>query len=166
MRKKGWLLLLVIFLLFSTLACGGSKTEKEKASDKAAVTENKADSPTPVNEPQGTMKMDYDDKKGVALPKGYPSDLLPIYEGSHIFQVIELEGGYTIVACTKDDVKKVMSFYENILTKAQPITETKTGESLTSYGFIGNYTYTIDIAKSNEYEGYNTSIGIILNPQR
>lgn len=166
MRQKVLLLLILVFLLFSVSACGGNKAEKENVSDKAAVTENQTDSQAKEKDPQGTMKLDYGVTKSVALPEEYPSDLLPIYEGSNIFQVMELEGGYTIVACTKDDVKKVMSFYENVLLNAKPMAETKTEESLTSYGSIGNYTYTIDVAKSNEYEGYNTSIGIILNPQR
>lgn len=162
MRQKVLLLLALAFLLLFTSACGGSKTEKEAEPDKASVTEtdNKA------AEPAGKSQFFDGLQKSVSLPEKYPSDIFPVYEGSYIFQVLEADGGYTVVAYSKDDVKKVISFYENILKDAKPAMETREEESLTSFGSKGGYTYQLDVGKSKEMEGYNTSIGIMLNPEK
>lgn len=79
---------------------------------------------------------------------------------------MELEGSYTVTAFSKDDVKKVKSFYENLLKGASVVNETKTEESLTSFGSKDKYTYQLDVAKSNKMEGYNTSIVIMIQPER
>ncbi|GFR34575.1 hypothetical protein [Thermobrachium celere] len=77
---------------------------------------------------------------------------------------MELEGSYTVTAFSKDDVSKVKKFYEDILKDAKVINETKTEESLTSFGSLEKYTYQLDVAKSNEMKGYNTSILIMIQP--
>lgn len=103
--------------------------------------------------------------KSVELPKGYPTNLFPIYEGSFIYSAMELNGSYTLTAFSKDEVKKVMAFYEKVLENANVNMDTKTDESLTSMGTKGSYAYTMDVGKSTE-KGYQTVITISLQPTK
>ncbi|HSW57651.1 MAG TPA: hypothetical protein VLH15_04570 [Dehalococcoidales bacterium] len=102
---------------------------------------------------------------GVAekLPAKYPKDAFPVYEGSHILNVIWVENSYTVLAYSKSNYKDVIAFYENILKNAKVTAETKTDTSLTSFGTKDGYTYNIDVSSNNEYKGYQTSISIMLH---
>lgn len=102
--------------------------------------------------------------KSAELPKGYPSDKFPLYGGSYIAGVLELDGGYTLTAFSKDEDKTVIAFYTKVLDGAKVTMDTKTSESLTSFGTKDGYTYNMDVSKSSEMEGYQTSIIIILQP--
>jgi hypothetical protein len=75
-----------------------------------------------------------------------------------------MERSYTISAFSKDEVKKVIAFYEKVLEGAQTNMESKTDESLTSMGTKSGYAYILDVGKSTE-NGYQTIITISLQPE-
>jgi len=104
-------------------------------------------------------------EKSAELPKGYHSDIFPLYEGSYIVTVIELEGSYTLTAFSKDEYQKVIAFYEKVMDGAQVIMDTKTDRGLASMGTKSGYAYSMDVGKSSDMEGYQTSIVINLQPE-
>lgn len=128
---------------------------------KPAESQESGQSPISVKTNDGSLSVATD--KSIELPKGYPSDKFPIYEGSFIYSVIELEGSYTISAFSKDEVEKVIAFYEKILEGADIKMDSRTDESLTSMGTKSGYAYTMDVGKSTE-QGYQTIITISLQP--
>ena len=101
---------------------------------------------------------------GTKLPNKYPSDKFPIYEGSYVSGVIEADGSYTVLAFSKDDSVKVAAFYEQVLQGAAVTFDTKTEESLTSFGTKDGYGYNLDVGRSSEIDGYQTSITILIHP--
>lgn len=94
------------------------------------------------------------------LPAKYPKEYFPIYDGSHILNVLEMGKGYTLMAYSKADHKDVIAFYEKVMANAKVTADTRLDTSFTSFGTKDGYTYTIDIGKSTEYKGYLTSIAI------
>jgi predicted small lipoprotein YifL len=144
--------LLTLLLLFSLTGCSSPKTPD-------------ADEPNPPeSKPEITVSTDL--VKSATLPKTYPEEKYPIYEDSFILTVIELDGGFTLTAFSKEDVKKVIAFYVETLKGAKVDMETKTDESLTSFGSKDGYTFNIDIGKSSEQPGYTTSIILMLMPTK
>lgn len=101
---------------------------------------------------------------GVDLPSGYPSDKFPLYGGCYILSVLELNGGYTLTAYSKDAADKVVAFYDSVLKGATVTSETRDDIGLVSFGQKDGYTYNIAIADSQEMEGYSTAIYISLQP--
>lgn len=167
---------IAIFIMFVFIGCGNGKKNQPSGQDTKKTTvetskssetketnnknssESKSDIPTNKYS-DGSLSVSND--KSVGLPKEYPKDEFPIYDGSFIYSVIELNGSYTLTAYSKDDVQKVIPYYENVLKEAKKNMETKTDESLTSMGPKGTYAYTLDVGKTTE-KGYQTTITISL----
>jgi len=150
--KRIFIALLTLLLLLSLTGCSSPKTPE-------------ASEPDPPESKPGISVSD-DLVKSATLPKTYPEAKYPLYEDSFILTVIELEGGFTLTAFSKEDVKKVIAFYAETLKGAKIDMETKTEESLTSFGSKDGYTFNLDIGKSTEQPGYSTSIMLMLMPTK
>lgn len=162
--KKIVSVLISLIMILSLAACNSSKDTNQGNKNDTNITDSTNNQGKDNNNTSNNAGQDI--KIGVKLPDKYPSNILPVYEGSYIVNVIELEGSYTITAFSKDEVSKVKSFYENVLKGASVINETKTEDSLTSFGSKDKYTYQLDVAKSSEMEGYKTSIAIMIYPEK
>ena len=104
-----------------------------------------------------------EDDKGVelSLPETYPSELVPIYPSSHLYSVVEADRSYTIMFYSKDEASDLIDFYKNVFRDAENKMETVGNDAYTSYGALEGYTYTIDVSKNDDLEGYQT--GVILS---
>ncbi|WP_028308142.1 hypothetical protein [Desulfitibacter alkalitolerans] len=149
----------IVALVFLVFAGCGSENTKQKEQDISSTTTETSKAAGPQD-----FSVSAAVDKSVELPEGYPTDKFPIYQGSYISWVIELDGGYTLAAFSKDEVKKVIDFYEKVLEGAKDTMDTRTEESLTSFGTKDGYTYNMDVGKSSEMEGYQTIITILLHP--
>jgi hypothetical protein len=85
-----------------------SATSQAQEAEQSSVSVKNKDGSVTVENGTGSMSVATD--KSVELPKGYPKDKFPIYEGSFIYTAIEQSGSYAITAYSKDDVKKVVVF--------------------------------------------------------
>lgn len=158
--KKPLACLAVILAVLALAGCGVKDPGQ---------TVPKVDSPAAKTEPvekKPDLSVSTGTGKSTNLPQGYPREKFPLYEGSYIYTVFELDGSYTITAFSKDEVEKVMAFYAGILSEANVNMETRTDESITSFGTKDGFTYNLDVGKSSEMAGYQTSIVIFLQPQR
>jgi len=167
-KCKLWIVAAVaLTIIISFLsACGKQKDVQEDKSFKRSTSSDVSNSRINSENSQDAKSFSVSaDDKSAKLPKGYPSEIFPIFEGSFIGMAIELEGSYSLTAYSKEDVKKVMAFYEKILKEAKADMETKTEESITSMGSIKEYSYTIDVGKTDE-KGYKTVITISLQPKK
>ena len=176
--RKIFICFIIVLMFFVFTGCGSEKpkqteqdiknttteTSKPAESQNAAINESPKPVQTMPSDQKPELSISAGNEKSAKLPKDYPSDKFPLYEGSYISGVMELDGGYTLTAFSKDEVKKVIAFYTKVLEGAKVTMDTKTDESLTSFGTKDGYTYNMDMGKSNEMEGYQTSIAIILQP--
>ncbi len=177
LRKIGIVTFILVFTI-GLIGCGGGET---------AVTPDAAeDSPVPVSttasndstlpsfddEPSGTVATSsIDDNTGItqsdsldmnaSLPSNYPHDVLPIYPGSTVSQVMEVAGSFTVVAHTNTPYSDVISFYDIVLKNANKFSETVEDTALTSYGQKDGYVYNIDISKCDDYEDFSTQIWVV-----
>ncbi len=116
-----------------------------------------SDSPLQINVGDG-------ENVSAKLPDTYPADVFPLYKDSFIVSALELSGGFTITAFSKDDYTEVAAFYKELLKDAEVTAETDSERGFTSFGKIGEYTYNFDTGVSDEMEGYVSSVVIILTP--
>lgn len=165
MRRRFILNMIVVLMFLVLSGCGSEKPKQAETDVKGTTIETSipSESPGTTGDKKGTLSVATG--KSAELPKGYPSDKFPLYEGSFIYSAIELDGSYTLTAYSKDEVKKVIAFYEKVLEGAKVYTDTKTDESLTSMGTKSGYAYTMDVGKSTE-QGYRTTIAISLQPEK
>gem|GEM_PF-1776002 len=179
MRRRFIFYIIVVLMFLVFTGCGSEKPKQAEQDVKSATIETSkpagSQSAAGDKSPETVQTIPAsENKKGtlsvatgksVELPKGYPSDKFPLYEGSFIYSAIELDGSYTLTAYSKDEVKKVIAFYEKVLEGAKVYMDTKTDESLTSMGTKSGYAYTMDVGKSTE-QGYRTIITISLQPAK
>ena len=180
--RKSLVFSFAVLMLLAFAGCGSEKPEKADQDIKSAAMEamemepiesdlSKSAAGETLSEPvqtapsagikEGSLSVATD--KSLELPENYPSDKFPVYEGSFIYSAIETNGSYVLTAYSKDEVERVIGFYEKLLEGAKADMETKTDDSLTSMGTKNGYAYTLDIGKSTE-KGYQTIITISLQP--
>ncbi len=180
MIKKIAFVMIAFLMLMLFAGCGGGEKPKQSgqdmksaAAETAKPTESKGSAssassgdvkgvPADQNK-SGSISVATD--KSAELPKNYPSDIFPVYPGGYIYSAITADASYALTVYSKDDVKKVISFYEKVLEGAKANMNTKTEESLTSMGTKGGYAYTMDVGKSSE-KGWQTVISIALQPAK
>jgi len=174
-KNVGFLSVLCLSVCIMLSACSGDdKANKKEMSGSADTPEISSPAPDntdtkPVEQPVGsdsTMEINIGDGKSVSarLPDNYPSDVLPLYKESFIVSAIELSGGFTITAFSKDDYTEIAAFYKEHLNDAEVTAETDSERGFTSFGEIGGYTYSFDVGVSDEMEGYVSSVVIMLTP--
>ncbi|HCU08115.1 MAG TPA: hypothetical protein DF480_03960 [Clostridiales bacterium] len=156
-KNKLWVISVLMVIALTLAGCSSDSQELPDPTPEDMETQIDDDS-------QVDMEFSDDIGDSVALPAGYPQDLFPIYGESYIFGVVELEGGYTITAFSKDDFQDVAAFYKNVLEGTVVTYESDRADGYTSFGTIGEYTYNFDTGASVELEGYITSIVIMLMP--
>lgn len=161
--RKILICFIVALMLFIFAGCGNEKQKPAESQDAAGDKSSEAVQTMPSNQ-EPDLSISVGNDQSAKLPMGYPSDKFPLYEGSYISGVIELDGSYTLTAFSKDEVKKVIAFYTKVLEGAKDVMDTKTDESLTSFGTKDGYTYNMDLGKNSEMDGYQTSITILLYP--
>lgn len=174
---KKFISIFIIFLLLFFIGCGsnnskqtnkaGSNETKTEASNISQESSNNELSNVSQGAPSQqniNSSVSIGTEKSAKLPKDYPSDKFPLYEGSFISTVTELDGGYILTAFSKDEVNKVITFYNKVLQDAKIQMDTKAEDSLTSFGTKSGFTYNLDVGKSSEMKGYQTVITISLQP--
>ncbi|NPV88073.1 hypothetical protein HPY42_00910 [Coprothermobacteraceae bacterium] len=158
--------IVVILLLLVTLTgCSSSaKTQSDTSiaqentnNQTGNKSENEA-STNDSNEQNNDVSISVGTQKSVELPKDFPASVFPIYPGSYIATAMGTGNSYTVTAYTTDDIQRVVAFYSTVLEGAKVTAETKTEESLTSFGTKGGYTYTLDVGNTNDMKGFRTSI--------
>ena len=175
-RNKMPILLIAIVFSLALSACSGG-SQKQPSSDikdsgsqtippAQENTDNASSDDQSSEDAQLNIAVGETAGKSAALPDSYPSDLFPVYKDSYIVSAVELEGSYTITAFSKDDFKKVASFYKDVLKNATVTYEADTDTGFTSFGTVGNMTYNFDTGASSEMEGYVSSIAILLMPAK
>lgn len=98
---------------------------------------------------------------GTKLPDGFPSDLIPIYEGGTVTSVVEktFDGGKKGYLITIDHSgqkdSEVNGYYYSIMSTAEDL-EAKIGMHSYYYGIKGGYWIEIDFFQDikDEYSGY------------
>ncbi len=180
MVKKIGLILSVLLIAAGAFGCGGSSenqdaglpvTEDSPTAPSAAGTSTggaswgddggantTTEAATSVDETTETETFTIDRESG--LPNGYPSDIFPVYPGSHILDVMEMPNSYVVTAYSEAHHSDVIAFYKEVFQDAEVMSQSETEISLTSFGTKQGYTYTFDTGESTEYAGYKTQISL------
>lgn len=163
MRKK-LAILLVLVMAFSLLAgCGGGKTVstddgKVTYEEGKATFEDKDGSKAEVNVAD-------EEGEGVALPEGYPEDLLPIVEDSKIQMGNKMEENgkvsYMISYTCSKSAKDVWEFYKDAMKDATDLSTTQVNNIYTANGNKGDQQLTVWISQEEK----ETSVSLGINPK-
>lgn len=146
MLSKVGAIVLLVFVVLSSSACS-SKESPDIVTPNISVDEKTTGS-------------------DLKIPDAYPIDSVPIYPDSHLYSVLVIEQSYTILAFSKDDVSKVITFYQNVFKDAKNKMETLASDSYTVFGEVGGYTVTFDCSEDDELDGYQTliTLNVMKNP--
>ena len=173
MFKKLGIMLLVLTVTAAAAACGGTDDKSEDSTPSADIEESSTATGTGGSS-SGTTSSSFDENTEdetietesatldvkASLPDNYPQDVFPIYPGSQISHVMDMGSGFTVIAHSSTVHSDVIAFYKDVLKDAVVTSETEEDTSLTSFGSKSGYTYNMDVALSNEYEGFKTQIMI------
>lgn len=150
MKKKIVLFLVLAMILTLAAGCGSQKTiktEDGKVSygDGKATYEGKDGTKTEVNVAE--------DDKEVALPDGYPEDLVPVMAGSKV-QVANKneENGkisYVIMLNTSKSADEVNNYYKNVLKDAEDLSSTQINDIYSVIGVKNNQEISVSIMPDN-----------------
>ncbi|MCR4393693.1 MAG: hypothetical protein NUV31_04895 [Dehalococcoidales bacterium] len=172
--KQLWLIGCLIILILVAVSCGGNKETvstatpaRTTASAPATTTPIKTtvSSPSSTGTPTTTTPVSSTPKTGqdvlstqASLPADYPKDIFPVYPGSKVVQALKVETGFAVVAYSDAGPAKVIAYYRDVLKDATVTNETVEETHFESFGTKKGYTYTLAVADTNEFKGYNTAI--------
>ncbi|MCF8017928.1 MAG: hypothetical protein K9L62_00885 [Vallitaleaceae bacterium] len=168
--KRFLLLLLVLVVLLA--GCG--KMVEKLADDavgtmlssedvKVEVDSSSGEGATVITTDEGKIEVASDENASVAIPKGYPEDILPIYAKDKIVMAADYgEDGFTIVGQTKDDMATVVKFYEDVLVGAESTLVQNFEGMHMSMGVLEGMNYNVQVSEE-ESDDY-TSFSLILVP--
>jgi len=163
-EKIRFIFIACIFLGFLISGCAQKNAETKEEESLASVMGDKSGDSVNVALPGDAVLNLSGDDDSADLPEDYPADVLPLHKGCFIESVLGADGGYTIVAYSKDNLEDIILFYKNALKEAEVIAETDWDDGFTSFGTLGEYTYNIGVNASEEKKGYTALITINLFP--
>lgn len=160
--KKIGIILAFLLILSLTAGCGGSskaiKTVDGNVTvngDKIEVKDDKGNQST-VSLTDGKTVVESSDGKAsigenVELPKGYPKDLVPLYELETVTVVFEdNEGGYTVSYNSKASLSAVIDFYKKVIADFEDKQSTVMGEGAYFVGTKGGKAVQVTITQCPE----------------
>ncbi|PKM69129.1 MAG: hypothetical protein CVU95_00670 [Firmicutes bacterium HGW-Firmicutes-2] len=164
--KRFLLLLLVLIVLLA--GCGKAV---EKLADKAVgsmlssedvkveIDSSSGDGSTVITTDEGKIEVASDSGGSVAVPKGYPEDIIPIYSKDKIVMAADYgENGFTIVGQTKDDMATVVKYYEDALVGAESTLVQNFDGMYMSMGVLEGMNYNVQVTDDSgddEYISFN-----------
>ena len=172
---KRFFVLFLVLTVMTVLLVGCGKVVEKLADDavgtmlssedvKVEVDTNSGDGATVITTDEGMIEVASDDNTSVAIPDGYPEDILPIYAKDRIFMAADYgEDGFTIVGQTKDDMATVIKFYEEVLVDAESTLVQNFEGMYMSMGVLEGMNYNVQISEEESDEDY-TSFSLILVP--
>lgn len=159
MRKK-LAILVVLVMAFSLMAgCGSGKTVttddgKVSYQEGKATFEGKDGSKTEVNVAEEGQE--------VALPDGYPKDLLPIVDNAKIVMANKNEAdgkvNYMISYTCSKSAKDVWEFYKDALKDATDLSTSQVNNVYTAGGTKGEQQLTVWISQEDKETSVNLGI--------
>jgi len=165
-RRRLIFVVVCVFMIIVLSACGRNDNGKEAESSLAEiVTGEKSGESASVELPGNGVLNLSGENEAAKLPDDYPSSIFPVFKDSFIESVLGGDGGFTIVAYSKDDYKDVTQFYKDILREAEVISETEWEDGFTSFGSLRQYAYNIGVNVSDGKDGYITLISIDVMPE-
>ncbi|VDN47595.1 conserved exported protein of unknown function [Petrocella atlantisensis] len=166
--------LLLLLLVLVVLLAGCGKMVEKLADDavgtmlssedvKVEVDSSSGEGATVITTDEGKIEVSSDENASVAIPKGYPEDILPIYAKDKIVMAADYgEDGFTIVGQTQDDMATVVKFYEDVLVGAESTLVQNFEGMHMSMGVLEGMNYNVQVSEE-ESEDY-TSFSLILVP--
>ncbi|PKM56366.1 MAG: hypothetical protein CVV00_00280 [Firmicutes bacterium HGW-Firmicutes-5] len=165
---------LLLLLVLAVLLAGCGKMVEKLADDavgtmlssedvKVEVDSSSGEGATVITTDEGKIEVASDENASVAIPKGYPEDILPIYAKDRIVMAADYgEDGFTIVGQTKDDMATVVKFYEDALMGAESTLVQNFEGMHMSMGVLEGMNYNVQVSEE-ESDDY-TSFSLILVP--
>ncbi|PKM54914.1 MAG: hypothetical protein CVU98_12915 [Firmicutes bacterium HGW-Firmicutes-3] len=166
---------LLLLLAFAVLLTGCGKIVEKMADEavgtmlssedvKVEMDSSSGDGSTVITTDEGKIEVASDENASVAIPKGYPEDILPIYAKDKIVMAADYgENGFTIVGQTKDDMATVVKFYEDALVGAESTLVQNFEGMYMSMGVLEGMNYNVQITDDNGDEEY-ISFNLIIVP--
>jgi len=103
--------------------------------------------------------------ESIALPEGYPSNIIPIYKGAFLAAAsVQQDGSYMVIGYTKASMLEVTDFYVDVLEDADVTMEQRSSETYINMGDYKGMTYNVAVAENLELEDYVTAFTIIIVP--
>ena len=165
---------LLLLLVLAVVLAGCGKMVEKLADDavgtmlnsedvKVEVDSSSGEGATVIITDEGKIEVASDENASVAIPKGYPEDILPIYAKDRIVMAADYgEDGFTIVGQTKDDMATVVKFYEDALMGAESTLVQNFEGMHMSMGVLEGMNYNVQVSEE-ESDDY-TSFSLILVP--
>jgi len=164
MKKVISIILLILLISILVVGCGNDKEENIEANTELDVKTNSNEMTMKNSEMETVVTTDM--KKSVDLPEGYPENIIPIYDDLFLVAATKKsDGSFSVVGLTKDELKKVVEFYQDVFKDANVMTDNFDGSDYIGMGDLKDFTYTIIATEETSDEsGYKTSISIVLMP--
>lgn len=164
MKKKITVFLVLVMALMLLAGCGSEKTIKTDEG-KVSIGEDKL---TFEGKDGSKTEMNVADGKGekVALPDGYPKDLLPIVDDSKIIMANKNEADgkatYLISFTCSKKAKDVNEYYKGVLKDTTDLNTSQINEVYTLTGYKGDQQLTVWITQEEK----DTSVNLGISPKQ
>lgn len=155
--KKLLLVIALCGLIALSAGCGGEKTIKTDEGT-LKVNENKME----VTSNDGSKsQVAVNEEKGVSLPEGYPSQVVPIVDGGKVVLANKNEDAdkkvsFWVTVSSEKPTQEVYKFYEEALKDASDTQKAQSNDGYYLAGVKGDKRFTVSI-DPEEKDGKNIS---------
>jgi len=166
--------ILLVFLMIVTLVVGCSiKTSdgKVKLTDKGVQFEDSKGNKSSVNSKNGNIEFNGTNGnvsagQNVALPEGYPKELVPLDKEDNItYSAHTNANDFVVMYSTKESKESVKKFYDKVLEKAENKSNMDLGTSYMLAGTLDKYQVSLSII-SNSSDTNEINVMITLSDKK
>jgi hypothetical protein len=130
----------------------------------AQTTAGTVAEPGQTEAPQITVDLSQENQS-VALPAGYPIDVMPLFPDSYLESTVSLDDSFSLVAHSKSDVDTVTAYFKDILKNGKVNMESDADGQYTAFGTIDKYTFQLTIGPEPDRDDFETLYAILLMPE-
>lgn len=140
MKRLVWLG--VIVLVLSILA--GCQAKTETSGSKVKVSGKKVE----VQNEQGKSEISIGNEGEVAIPDGYPSNIVPIMEGAKVTSATKgADGSFNILLTSKKSVAEIKAYYEKVLAGLSNLQKQEAADVINMMGTKDDKTVVLNITE-------------------
>ncbi len=175
------ILIVIMILSLMIVGCGSDKDKEQDAAEKVAekaaekiieaefgddVEIETKDGATTITTDEGhELTVANDMETGVPIPEGYPHSLLPVYSDEFIVMAsVNQDGSFSISGYTKDELSKVVEFYEDELSEGNELMKQISEDDYLNMGEFNGVTYTVSVVPADDDMEYSTVFTLVVFP--
>jgi len=131
----------MVFMLSVLSGCQGTA---QSDGSQVKISKSKVE----VQDERGKSEISIGNEGEVALPEGYPADIVPVMEGAKVTTATKgADGSYSVMLTSEKPVSDIKRYYEGVLSGISDLQKQDMGDIVNMMGSKGEKTIVLNISE-------------------